>query len=45
MSKKVKSAIGEQSLRNTYYNYQGGYISYDPSSLTEHYTNKRFEEK
>lgn len=45
MNTKNKSAIGKQSEKNTYYNYQGGYISYDPSSLTEHYTNKRFKEK
>ncbi len=28
-----------------YYDYQGGYISYDPTILTEHYTVKGFEGK
>ena len=32
-------------MNDGYYDYQGGYISYDPNALTEHYTVKGFEGK
>ncbi|HEX9025200.1 MAG TPA: hypothetical protein VF839_01930 [Clostridium sp.] len=45
MSKKDKSYSNENNMNDGYYNYQGGYISYDPSILTEYYTVKGFEGK
>lgn len=42
MSKKVKGEMGKVKSKNTCYKYKGGYISYDPTSMTEHYTNKGF---
>ncbi|EHJ00019.1 MULTISPECIES: hypothetical protein [unclassified Clostridium] len=32
-------------MNDNYIDYQGGYISYDPNALTEHYTVKGFEGK
>ena len=45
MSKKDKSYSNENNMNDGYYDYQGGYISYDPSLLTEYYTVKGFEGK
>lgn len=45
MSKKDKSYSNENNMNDGYYNYQNGYISYDPSILTEYYTVKGFEGK
>jgi len=45
MSKKHKTYSDENNMTDGYYNYKGGYISYDPSQLTEHYTVKGFEGK
>lgn len=33
----------KDKMNDGYYDYQGGYISYDPTVLTEHYTVKGFE--
>lgn len=33
----------KSKMNDGYYDYQGGYISYDPAILTEHYTVKGFE--
>lgn len=33
------------NMNDNYIDYQGGYISYDPNALTEHYTVKGFEGK
>ncbi len=35
----------ENNMNDDYYAFQGGYISYDPNILTEHYTVKGFEGK
>lgn len=43
MSKEHKTYSDENNMNDGYYNYKGGYISYDPSQLTEHYTVKGFE--
>ena len=45
MSKKHKTYSNENDINDGYYNYKGGYISYDPAQLTEHYTVKGFEGK
>ena len=45
MSKKDKSYSNENNMNDGCYDYQGGYISYDPSVLTEYYTVKGFEGK
>lgn len=41
--KNKKSEFNKQN--DGYCSYQGGYISYDPNALTEHYTVKGFEGK
>lgn len=45
MSKKDKDYSNENNMNDGYYDYHGGYISYDPAQLTEHYTVKGFEGK
>jgi hypothetical protein len=45
MSKKDNSYSTENNMNDGYYDYHGGYISYDPAQLTEHYTVKGFEGK
>jgi hypothetical protein len=45
MSKENKNYSNENNMNDGYYDYQGGYISYDPNILTEHYTVKGFEGK
>ncbi|EKQ54420.1 MULTISPECIES: hypothetical protein [unclassified Clostridium] len=35
----------DDKMNDGYIDYQGGYISYDPTILTEHYTVKGFEDK
>ncbi|MFT8349966.1 hypothetical protein [Clostridium saccharoperbutylacetonicum] len=35
----------EKNMNDNYVPYQGGYISYEPNVLTEHYTVKGFEGK
>lgn len=43
MSKDNKDFSSKKDMNDGYYDYQGGYISYDPTVLTEHYTVKGFE--
>lgn len=43
MSKDNKDFSSKKNMNDGYYDYQGGYISYDPTVLTEHYTVKGFE--
>lgn len=45
MSKENKNYSKENNMNDGYYDFQGGYISYDPTQLTEHYTVKGFEGK
>jgi len=45
MSKENKAYSNENNMNDGYINYQGGYISYDPEQLTEHYTVKGFDGK
>ena len=45
MSKEHKTYSNENNKNDGYYDFQGGYISYDPTQLTEHYTVKGFEGK
>ncbi|MCE5219723.1 MAG: hypothetical protein LLF98_00225 [Clostridium sp.] len=45
MSKEHKAYSNENYRNDGYYNFKGGYISYDPSQLTEYYTIKGFEGK
>ncbi len=46
MSKEDKMThLNENNTNDGYYDYQGGYISYDPAQLTEHYTVKGFDGK
>lgn len=40
-----KEGHTSNKMSDNYYNYHGGYISYDPTVLTEHYTVKGFEGK
>jgi hypothetical protein len=44
MSEENKKRESDK-MNDGYYDYQGGYISYDPEVLTEHYTVKGFEGK
>ncbi|WP_196244872.1 hypothetical protein [Clostridium beijerinckii] len=44
MSEEKKN-LNSDKMNDGYYDYQGGYISYDPEVLTEHYTVKGFEGK
>lgn len=43
MSNKKQSNVNKNN--DNYIDYQGGYISYDPAVLTEHYTVKGFDGK
>ena len=45
MSKEHIINSNEDIKNDGYYDFQGGYISYDPTQLTEHYTVKGFEGK
>lgn len=45
MDKKHNNTSNEKNTKDGYYDFQGGYISYDPAALTEHYTVKGFEGK
>lgn len=43
MSRKNQNYSNEHNMQDGYYDFQGGYISYNPSELTEYYTVKGFE--
>lgn len=45
MNKQITNNFDEPNMHDGYYDYQGGYISYDPALLTEYYTVKGFEGK
>jgi len=45
MSKENKTYSNENNMNDGYYAFQGGYISYDPSQMTEHYVVKGFDGK
>jgi len=45
MNKENKINSNENNTHDGYYDFQGGYISYDPTLLTEYYTVKGFEGK
>ena len=45
MSKENKTYSNENNMNDGYYAFQGGYISYDPAQMTEHYVVKGFEGK
>lgn len=43
MGNKNKNYSNETNMNDGYYEFKGGFISYNPSTLTEHYTVKGFE--
>ena len=42
MSKNHDISSSEDNKNHGYYDFHGGYISYDPLQFTEHYTVKSF---
>lgn len=38
-----KNHSHENKMNDGYYDFQGGFVSYNPSTLTEHYTVRGFE--
>lgn len=43
MGNKNKNYSNEHNMNDGYYEFKGGFISYNPSTLTEHYTVRGFE--